>query len=380
MTGCSLFGYDSGMQDEEVLLTGLPSFAARKTCEALLTGPFRNVVHAIVREKDRDAFGSYLDELPLDVRGRVRPLVGDPAAIDLGLSGAEWQAVRARVQRIHHVAGTSQLGMSRDEARTEHVASAREVIELAAHCPQLRCLVHHSSASVSGTRRGLVLEEELVKGQSFRNVVEEAQAHAENLVRRAQKRLPIVILRPTLVVGDAQTGEVDRFEGPYFLMLLIVTSPPDIALPLVGRGELPLHLVPADYVARAAALLGADSRAIGRTFHLKDPSPPTARRVFELVAEAGGRRAPRGHIPANITKALLRAPGLDRIAQSPRAFLDALLTPVDYSSANTDALLAESGVRCPPFETYVEKLVEFVQNRLREKRERRLTETPDPLV
>lgn len=366
--------------DEEVFLTGLPSFSARKTCEALLASPSRIVVHALVRDKDSDAFSSFLDELPLDARQRVRPLVGDPASIDLGLSGAEWQTLRARVHRIHHLAGISQLGMSRDEAQREHVTSAREVVELARHCPQLRCLVHHSSASVSGSRTGLVLEDELQKGQSFRNVIEEAQAHAESLVRKAQKKIPTVILRPTLVVGDAQTGEVDVFDGPYFLMLLIVTSPPDIALPLVGRGDFPLHLVPADYVAKAAAMLGADPRAIGRTFHLRDPSPPTARRVFELVAEAGGRRAPRGHIPANITRALLRAPGLDRIAQSPRAFLDALLTPVEYSAAGAEALLAETSVRCPPFETYVEKLVEFVQQRLREKRERRAADAPDPLV
>lgn len=365
--------------DENVFLTGLPSFAARKTCEALLADPARIVVHAVVREQDRDAFGAFLDELPLDARQRVRAVAGDPTSIDLGLSGAEWRSFTARIQRIHHVAGVTQLGMSRDEAQKEHVASAREVLELARHCSSLRCLVHHSSASVSGSRTGLVLEEELAKGQSFRNVIEEAQAHAESLIRKAQSKVPTVILRPTLVVGDSQTGELDPHDGPYFLMLLIVTSPPDMALPLVGRGDFPLHLVPADFVAKAAAALGADPRAVGRTFHLRDPSPPTARRFFELVAEAGGRRAPRGHIPANITRALLRAPGLDRIAQSPRAFLDALLTPVDYSAAAASELLADTTVRCPPFETYVEKLVAFVQQRLREKRERRAAEAPDPL-
>ena len=382
MTDRFVFGYESRMKalDEEVFLTGLPSLAARKTCEALLAAPSQNVVHALVREKDEEAFSSFLEDLPAGSRERIHRLVGEPSAIDLGLSGAEWQSVRARIQRIHHVAGTSQLGMSREQAQTEHVAAAREVLELARHCPRLRCLVHHSSASVSGTRTGLVLEDELVMGQSFRNVVEEAQAHAENLVLRARSRLPIVVLRPTLIAGDSRTGELDRFEGPHFLMLLMVTSPPDFALPLLGRGDLPLHLVPADNVTRVAALIGSDSRAIGKTFHIKDPSPPTARRVFELVAEAGGRRAPRGHIPANITKALLRAPGLDRIAQSPRAFLDALLTPVEYSAANTDALLAGSDVHCPPFESYVERLVEGIQTKLREKRDRRTSDAPETLA
>ena len=102
-------------------------------------------------------------------------------------------------------------------------------------------------------------------------------------------------------------------------MLLVVTSPPDLALPLPGRGDEPLNLVPIDWVARASVALGRDPRARGRTFHLVDPHPLTTRRVFELVARAGGRRGPRGSIPANLAKALLRAPGLDRIAKSPRA-------------------------------------------------------------
>jgi nucleoside-diphosphate-sugar epimerase len=177
------------------------------------------------------------------------------------------------------------------------------------------------------------------------------------------------------------TGEVDRFDGPYLLILLIVTSPPDFALPLPGRGDSPLNIVPIDYAMRAARAIGADPRAPGRTFHVVDPAPLTARRVFELVALAGGRRLPRGFIPANLTKALLRTPGLERFAKSPRAFLDALGTPVTYSAANTDELLADAGIRCPPFESYVERLVEYVQTRLREKREKRAqSEVFDPLV
>ena len=124
-------------------------------------------------------------------------------------------------------------------------------------------------------------------------------------------RLPIACDGPATIVGDSRTGEVDRFDGPYLLILLVVTSPPDLALPLPGGGE---RAEPrAHRLGRAASVaLGRDPRARGRTFHLVDPHPLTARRVFELVARAGGRRGPRGSIPANLAKALLRAPGLER--------------------------------------------------------------------
>jgi thioester reductase-like protein len=368
--------------DEVVLLTGFPSFGAKKMCEELVRpggGP-RALVHALVRPKFEAEARAVLDELPLEQRSRIELIEGDSAAMDLGLSGAEFKALAKEVDRIHHCAGVSYLGVDRATAEQGNGGGAREVLEFARACEGLKALVYHSTALVSGDRKGLVLEDELNKGQEFRNVVEQTKARAEKMMRAAMPKLPIVVLRPSILVGDTTTGEVDRFDGPYLLILLIVTSPPDFALPLPGRGDSALNIVPIDYVVRAARAIGADPRAPGRTFHIVDPAPLTARRVFELVALAGGRRLPRGFIPANLTKALLRTPGLERFAKSPRAFLDALATPVTYSSANTDELLSDTGIRCPPFESYVERLIEYVQNRLREKRAKRASaEVDDPL-
>jgi hypothetical protein len=104
--------------------------------------------------------------------------------------------------------------------------------------------------------------------------------------------------------------------------------------------------------------------------------------VFELVAEAGGRRGPRGFIPANLTKALLKTPGLERYAKSPRSFVDQLVTEVRYDASETEDILAGTGITCPPFEAYVDKLVAFVRERVRERREQRHrteAEVDDPL-
>jgi thioester reductase-like protein len=366
--------------DEVVLLTGLPSFGARTTCEEIVRTSPKTLVHALVRPKFATEARELLDALPIDQRSRVQLVEGDAAAMDLGLSGAEFKQLASEVDRIHHAASVSYLGVDRESAEHVNVGGAREILEFAEACTSLKCLIHHSTALVSGDRTGVVMEEELKEGQRFRNVVEETKARAEKLMRAAMPRIPIAVVRPSMVVGDSQTGEIDRFDGPYLVIVLIVTSPADFALPLPGRGDAPLNLVPADYVARASRIIGLDPRSPGRTFHVVDPAPLTARRVFELVAIAAGHRAPRGFIPANLTKALLRTPGLERFAKSPRAFFDALATPVTWASPHADELLSDAGLRCPPFEGYVEKLVEYVQNRLRERRERRAAaEIDDPL-
>jgi thioester reductase-like protein len=365
--------------DEVVLLTGFPSFGARKMCEELALGEERTLIHAVVRPKFLAEARGALDELPLEARGRVNLMEGDAASMDLGLSGAEFKQLAAEVDRIHHCAQVSYMGVDEKTARQVNVGGAREVLELAAACRDLKCLVFHSTARVSGDRAGLVLEEDLDQGQGYRNVVEETKARAEKMMRLQMGRLPICVVRPTTIVGDSRTGEVDRFDGPYLLILLIVTSPPDFALPLPGRGDALLHVVPIDFVVRAAKTIGRHPDAPGKTVHLADPAPLTARRAFELVAQAGGRKLPRGFIPANLTKALLRTPGLERFAKSPRAFLDALATRVQYATTNADHLLSEANIRCPPFESYVDRLVEYVQVRLREKRARRDAEIADPL-
>jgi thioester reductase-like protein len=363
--------------DDTVLLTGFPSLLARTVCAELVQSDPRTRVHALVRPRSTKDVDGFLRDLAPDQRKRVNIVEGDASAIDFGLSGAEFKALAAEVTRIHHCAQLSHLAVDLKGAERVNVGAAREAIEFASCCTKLSSLVFHSTAYVSGDRTGVVHEADLKAGQAFRNIVEETTARAEKLMRAAMTTLPVTVVRPATIVGDSRTGEVDRFDGPYLLIVLVVTSPPDIALPLPGRGDAPLNLVPIDWVAQAAVAIGRDRRARGRTFHLVDPKPLTTRRVFEIVAKAGGRPGPRGSIPANIAKAVLRAPGLERITKSPRALLETLTTPVTYDAANANELFAALGVAaCPPFESYADKLVDYVKTHVRRRRESKTSPPP----
>jgi len=354
--------------EENVLVTGFPSFRGRKMVGQLLSANPLTRVFAIVHPKLVEQAKAFVEQLPPDARERVVTYEGDAAAIDLGLSGAEYRELGDRVNRIHHVAQVTYPGVSRKIAELVNVGAMREVLEFGRTCGHLECLVCHSSAVVSGNRTGLVLEEELSARQSFRSAVEETLARAERLARQAMTELPIAVVRPVQIVGDSQTGEVDRFDGPYLLMLLILSAPQDFPVLLPARGDAPMNLVPIDYVVQAAYRIGQSRQAIGKTFHLADPNPLTVRQVFELVAQSGGRRLPGGFIPSRLTKALLSTPGLHLVSKSPRAFVDTITTPVRYDTRNTDDVLTDSEVKCPPFESYVDALVSFVRQRVQERR------------
>jgi thioester reductase-like protein len=355
-------------QEAVVLLTGFPSFRARKMLEHLLAVEPNTRVYAVIRLKFAREAEAALAQLSKEQRERVVPLEGDAAAMDLGLSGAEYRRLAEEIHRVHHLAQVTYSGASRAMAEQVNIGAMREIIEFGSCCKNLRSIVVHSSAMVSGNREGLVRESELEMGQSFHSPVEETLALAERLARAAMSRLPIVVLRPTVVVGDSISGEVDRFDGPYLGILLLVSSPQDLPVPLPTRGDALLHLVPIDFVVRAACHIGRQSGAIGRTVHLADPRPLTVRRVFELCAASGGKRLPGGFIPSRVTKALLSTPGLSALAKSPRAFVDTLATPVRYDTQNAEELLAGSGITCPPFESYVDAVVGYVRRRVQERR------------
>lgn len=365
---------------ETVVVTGLPTLLARRIVQRVVEAPHSQVV-GVVRTKFLEAARAFVDELPGDARKRVTLLEGDAASMDLGLSGAEFRKLAADVDLVHHAAQVTYFGVDERTAEAVNVRATKEALELARAASHLRAFVHHSTAYVSGDRRGLVLESELDRGQRPRNVVEETKLRAEKIVQRAARDLPTIVLRPTTVIGDSKTGEVDRLDGPYLLVLLLLTSPAELGFPLPTQGDALLHLVPIDFVADAAVAIGRDPRAVGRTFHLCDPAPLTVKKTFELVARAAGRRLPRGFIPANLTKALLRTPGLERFVKSPRAFLDQLATPVQYSTRNTEAILDGAEIAAPPFESYVETMVGYVRERVVAERKRRAeAEVDDPLV
>lgn len=351
------------------LVTGFPTsfLATRMVRKILAEEPLGRVV-CVVQDKFAERARAVLAALPASQRARVELLEGDVAAMDLGLSGKEFLGLAAEIDVIHHCAAATYLGVGQDIAERLNVDGTREILELAREAAHLERLVHWSTAMVCGARRGYVLEEELAAPDGFRNPIEETRHRAETLVRRAAKKLPVTVLRPATIVGDSVTGEIDRFEGPYLLVLVMLSSPVDLRMPLPGRGDVPLNLVPVDYVVDAGFAIASDPRSLGRTYHLVDPHPHSARRVFELVAEAVGRPVPRGFVPTNLATALLRTPGIERFAHVPRAFLEQLATEVVFDDRHTREVLDPLGIRCPAFDAYVDVMVQYVRQLQAERR------------
>jgi nucleoside-diphosphate-sugar epimerase len=353
----------------QLLITGFPGFRARAVlAEALRLAPDERPLLLVHPRRHADAEAA-LAELPNGERGQL--VDGDPAAIDFGLGKDDYFELAQRVTELQHVYQVLDLAAPAAAAESVNVGGVREIIEFARVARGLTRVVHHSSVFVSGDRHGIVVESELAAGQSFRSPVARSLALAEAMLRR-QGNIPLTVARAAHVVGDSRSGEVDRLDGPYPLLVLLASAPPGTALPLPPRADAPLHVTPVDYLARAALALAKNPDALGKTVHLVDPRPLSVRRLLELSGEHFGVPIEGGIHPRAFGRALLGNPGLGLLAQNLRGIIELISNPVGYDDRVALELLAPGDLRCPALETYLDVLLSHVAERVAEKR---VTET-----
>ncbi|HZY05654.1 MAG TPA: SDR family oxidoreductase [Anaeromyxobacteraceae bacterium] len=361
-----------------VLVTGYPGFIGRQLVRRLAAGGGEQErLRLLVQPKHAARARAELRDLGA---GAAEVLEGDVAQMHLGLSGPEYKRLLAEVATVWHLAAVSYLGVEADLVQRVNVEGTRHVLELCRAAPGLTRLNHFSTAYVSGDRVGVILEEELEMGQRFGNHYEESKYRAEVLVRAAMPELPVTVYRPGIVVGDSRTGEIDRFEGPYYLAILLVTSPVGVPLPLPGDGVAPLNVAPVDFVVDAALSISRNPAGVGRTVHVVDPSPLSARKVYQLVAERLHRKLPPVTLPHRVVEALLSLPVLERFYRPQRASIALVNHLALYNCRNLLMLLEGTGIQCPPITSYLDRLIEFVRAEFDRRRQAELeAQVEDPL-
>jgi thioester reductase-like protein len=361
------------------LVTGYPGFIGKRLVRRLLDDALVAGERLVLLVQPKNASAARTD---LAARGATSAEVveGDVEQMHLGLSGVEFKGLARDVTQVWHLAARTFLGAGDAEMRRINVEGTRNVLDLALAARGLRRFNHFSTAYVSGDRTGVILEDELAMGQRFHNAYEQTKFQAELLVRRAQADIPATIYRPGIVVGDSHTGEIDRFEGPYALAILLVASPLAVPLPLPGDAVGPLNVVPVDFVIDAAISISRNPAGAGRTIHVVDPAPFSARRVYEMIAAHAGKRLPPVSVPSRVFQALLQLPILERLSRVHRPGIEYVNHLAIYNCRNLLELLDGTGIRCPPITSYLGRLTEFVEATFARRREEELeAEMDDPL-
>jgi len=347
------------------LVTGFPGFIGRRLVRILLDQDPAATVVALVEprmlETGREA-AAEIDPM------RVEVLAGDITDRKLGLEDAEYDRLRAEVRRVFHLAAIYDLSVPIELAQRVNVDGTGNVLELCLAAEGLERLVYVSTAYVAGWRTGVVYEHELTMGQEFKNHYESTKFQAEVWVREAMDRVPTTIVRPAIVVGDSQTGETQKFDGPYYL-LRAISQAQRAGRPMLqfGRLESTFNVVPVDYVVAAIAAVAADPVAEDQTLHLVDPDPLTSSQLVTLLSERYAGRPPKGRIPPGLVAASLRlAPVRELFGGTPPESIAYLNHPVRFDTRRAMNVLAGHGLAPPNFHDYVQPMVEFFRSHERD--------------
>jgi thioester reductase-like protein len=358
-------------------VTGFPGFIGRRLVPALLQRDVGARLFLLVQPRLEERARAELAKLGPDAASRVTLFTGDVVDMHLGLASGEYRQITAEITDVFHLAALYSHGSDATALNQVNVDGTRNVLELATDAPSLRRFHHMSTTTVAGDREGVIAEDELDEGQRFHTAYEESKFLSERLVQRMRSQIPISVYRPGIVVGDSRTGEIDRFDGPYYLAIMLVMSPSGVPLPIPGNLVAPLNVVPIDFVIEAVLQIAHDPRAVGRTFHIVDPNPMAARRVYEWIAAHTGKKLPSIRIDHRIADRLLKMPFLERLAREERAAIASVNHLAMYNSANTLEMLDGSGIRCPRLNTYLDRLIDYVMEHYKEKRSRA---APEPEV
>lgn len=346
---------------ETIFLTGFPGFIAGRLVRRLSTegARFMLLVQPELAARAREDVARIIEETGTPIE-RFQVMEGDITRPNLGLTKADGEAAHNEATMLFHLAAIYDLGVARERALLVNVTGTRHVNSFARSLLNLRRYHYVSTCYVAGRRTGLIREDELQHTAGFRNYYEETKYLAELEVEELKRELPVTIHRPSVVCGDSRTGEAAKYDGVYYLINYLRMQPALLSLVNIGNREVRLNVVPIDFVVEAMATLAGDERAAGKTVQLADPAPLTTHELFEAIAQSLAGRSSRITVPAPLVRTSLNLPLSESISGLPRVGVPYFFLDQTYDIATAESLLEPHGVRCPPFASYVDALIDFV--------------------
>ncbi|GAB3874686.1 SDR family oxidoreductase [Kibdelosporangium lantanae] len=360
-------------------VTGGTGFIGRRLITRLLARPDCTAVHVLVRSHDRFAAVAADWDSP-----KVVPVVGDLTA--------PFGSSVSHVSHVVHLGAVYDLTASLAANQAANVTGTQHVLDFAA---RVGAVLHHvSSVAVAGDHHGRFTESSFDVGQNLPSPYHATKYAAEELVR-AQDAVPWRVYRPSAVVGDSRTGEMDKVDGPYYFLPAITRlARLPRRLPLVVPDLGATNIVPVDYVVDAIAhLMHLDTSQT--TFHLGAPRNQSLTEVYNAFATPAGAptivASPR--LPGAVTLGR-RAGRLVDLLPGGREARDAVLLEFGippevvphmameplFDSTLTRSLLEPAGITVPPLAAYAPRLLRYWSQHLDPYRARRHVDRADPLA
>ena len=192
---------------------------------------------------------------------------------------------------------------------------------------------------------------------SWKNYYELTKWEAEVAVRQRWQRIPTVIIRPGVVIGDSRTGEINKYDGPYFVIRAMVALEKKGLIRWSryfwsGGRDTPFYMVPVDFICDATEYLAKKEDAAGRAYHVL-PSPAlTMGQMAQALFAAFGVRPPPFATPPWLGRLLFKVfPSLSRALELPPEVFAYMRHGVEYDTRDLDPRWQALGFAAPRLRT-----------------------------
>ncbi len=283
-----------------ILLTGATGLVGRYLMRDLLRAGSSLVVLARGRGaiSGQDRIEAILQDCEQKLGQRLlRPVVLESNICEpgLGINASDYQSyLIGKCDRVIHCAASLRFEEDAEgmEPLRTNVEGTRHVVEFAQES-RIPHFHHISTAYVCGNRKGIIRESELDCGQSFHNIYEQTKFQSEQLVSLAKDFETKTIYRPSIIVGDSESGFSSTFHTVYSILRFLRALPDVQAMNLDwilkrlelagGEGK---NIVPIDWVSRILTKLVRNPQVWGKTFHLTHSHPTNVRQLSDAIADA----------------------------------------------------------------------------------------------
>jgi nucleoside-diphosphate-sugar epimerase len=298
---------------------------------------------------------------------RIQPIPANLLSDRCGLGDGDYEQIVSHMTRIIHSAATVRFDHPLEEARRINVVGTKRLQSLAVEAQKkgvLRSFTHVGTAFVSGDRDGIAYEDELERGQRFRNTYEQTKCEAERFLRDRMNDLPIIITRPSITVGDSRTGATTSFRSLYWPFKVYAKG---WWRTIPGYPEAVLDIVPVDFVAEAIIHLSFDPKALGKCLHIcaGPAGNVTIQTISDYASEFFKRPRPR-FIDPEIFLTLIK-PILSmivwgkhlRVLKDGLVYAPYLRMKTVFDTSNAETLLSPAAIKAPRVMAYLEKLFRY---------------------
>lgn len=222
-----------------------------------------------------------------DLEGDVQWVKGDITSPDIIEDPHIREDLLSKIDIVIHAAALYDLKGSYSDCFLHNVVGTQNMIRLLYKMKCLKSFFYISTIAVADESQFYLYEDALPDRNQFNDYYSQTKYISEEIVRKHSNNFPIRIIRPGVIVGDSVSGQIDKFDGPYYFInaikknISIIRKLPFMPLSYNPRTLMPI--IPVDHCASMVSLLCTRDNFLPelKTYHLISEEIPSIRQFLE---------------------------------------------------------------------------------------------------